>query len=102
MCHHGRGLFRLTKDKTLVEALQKDFRKADISKSDLAMLLYAEKLTGDPCNMTEEDCDKLKAVGFEDDQVLDIVQVVAYFNYVNRLACGLGVQLEAYWETATP
>lgn len=78
--------------------MEADFREADITGEEMAMLVYAEKLTGDNCHVTREDFNKLKAAGFEDDQILDLVQVTAYFNYVNRLACGLGVELEHYWE----
>ena len=62
------------------------------------MLDYAVKLTTDQCNMEKSDLAKLRKVGFEDPELLDIVQVVSYYNYVNRLACGLGVELEGYWE----
>ena len=98
MCHHGRGLFRLTKDESLVEAIKNDYHKADVSAKDMAMLEYAEKLTSDPCNLQKWDFERIKGAGFKDDELLDIVQVVAYFNFVNRLACGLGVELEDYWQ----
>ena len=62
------------------------------------MLDYAVKLTTDQCNMEKSDLAKLRKVGFKDPELLDIVQVVSYYNYVNRLACGLGVELEGYWE----
>jgi len=78
--------------------MKTDYRKADIPDKDLRMLDYAVKLTTDQCNMEESDLAKLRKVGFEDPDLLDIVQVVAYYNYVNRLACGLGVELEGYWE----
>lgn len=61
------------------------------------MLEYAEKLTVDQCNMRESDVVKLRDAGHEDGDILDIVQVVSYYNYVNRLACGLNVELEGYW-----
>jgi uncharacterized peroxidase-related enzyme len=98
VCHHGRGLFQITKNKALVEAIKTDFRKADVPKKDIAMLDYAEKLTTDQCNMKQSDVVKLRKSGFKDSDILDIVQVVAYYNYVNRLACGLGVELEPYWQ----
>lgn len=62
------------------------------------MLDYALKLTCDPGAMTADDVDALRAVGFGDRAILDICQVVAYYNYVNRLADGLGVELEDGWE----
>lgn len=62
------------------------------------MLEYAEKLTTDQCEMKRADLSKLREAGFKDADLLDIVQVVSYYNYVNRMACGLGVELEGYWE----
>lgn len=62
------------------------------------MLDYAIKLTRDPGGMTSADTDALRAAGFGDAAILDICQVTSYYNYVNRLADGLGVELEDYWE----
>lgn len=58
------------------------------------MLCYAEKLTKEPTSVGREDVQKLKEAGFSNRDILDINQVVAYFNYVNRTAEGLGVKLE--------
>lgn len=100
MAHHGRGLFQITKNNALVDALKTDFATADIPKKDMAMLEYARKLTADPCRVEKADFDRVKAAGFDDACILAIVQVTAYFNFVNRLACGLGVELEGYWDKA--
>ena len=62
------------------------------------MLDYAIKLTRDPGGMTSADTDALRAAGFGDTAILDICQVTSYYNYVNRLSDGLGVELEDYWE----
>jgi len=59
--------------------------------SELAMLNYAEKLTKYPGSMVEEDVNELKAQGIDDGQILELNQIVGYFNYVNRLLNGLGV-----------
>ena len=61
------------------------------------MLDYTSKLTRTPWDMAAEDVEKLRAAGFDDRAILDIVQVVAYYAYVNRIADGLGVALEPYW-----
>jgi uncharacterized peroxidase-related enzyme len=98
MTHHGKGLFRLTRNEGLVAALKSDFRAADIDARDGAMLAYAEKLTREPCACSREDVDALREHGFSDADILDVVQVAGYYNYVNRMACGLGVELEPYWE----
>lgn len=62
------------------------------------MLDYAVELTRAPHAITRRHVEALRAVGFEDAAILDICQVVAYYNYVNRLADGLGVDLEPSWE----
>ena len=98
MTHHGRGLFRLTKNRVLVEQLKTDFRAADIGDKDLSMLAFARKLTLEHCACTRRDVNRLREVGFKDVDILDIVQVCAYYNFVNRMACGLGVELEPYWD----
>ena len=61
------------------------------------MLDYAVRLTRTPREVTEADVVGLREVGFDDTAILDICQVVSYYNYVNRLADGLGVELEDSW-----
>ena len=97
MTHHGEGLFRLTKNQELVAALKNDYRSAGVDEADLAMLSYAEKITLGHCDCSKSDVDELRGFGFEDVEILDIVQISAYYNFVNRMACGLGVELEPYW-----
>jgi len=62
------------------------------------MLDYAVKLTLTPWKLGEADIERLCQVGFDDTGVLDICQVTCYYNYVNRLAEGLGVELETDWQ----
>ncbi len=64
------------------------------------MLEYAVKLTQEPWNMNQADVQRLREAGFEDVDILDINQITGYFAFVNRLADGLGVELEAYWNEA--
>ena len=63
------------------------------------MLDYVAKVTIEPWTVTAEDIDYLKATGFDERAILDICQVTAYYGYVNRLADGLGVELEDGWST---
>lgn len=62
------------------------------------MLAYVEKLTLEPWAMVEADVVALRDAGFSDAAILDINQVTAYYAYVNRLADGLGVPLEPFWD----
>ncbi len=62
------------------------------------MLSYAVKLSLKPWEMREADIQELRDAGFSNAGILDIVQVTGYYAYVNRLADGLGVKLEAFWK----
>ena len=81
----------------MVEQLKQDYRQAALSAADRAMLDYAVKLTRKPWTMKILDVVKLRKVGFSDSAILDINQITGYYNFVNRLADGLGVELEHYW-----
>lgn len=61
------------------------------------MLVYATKLTHTPSKMTSNDVEQLRAVGFSDRDILDIAEVTAYYAYANRIADGLGVELEPWF-----
>ena len=77
-----------------MRALARDWRSADLGDADRALLEYTEKLTREPWTVEQEDIDGLKGHGFDERAVLDACQIIGYFNYVNRLADGLGVELE--------
>lgn len=62
------------------------------------MLGYAAKLTANPGSMNEGDVATLRDVGFSDRDILDICEVTAYYAYVNRIADGLGVSVEEWFE----
>ena len=62
------------------------------------MLSYAVKLSLKPWEMREADIQELRDAGFSNAGILDILQVTGYYAYVNRLADGLGVELEAFWK----
>ena len=61
------------------------------------MLSYAEKLSLKPWEMREADIQELRDAGFSNAGILDIAHVTGYYAYVNRLADGLGVELETFW-----
>ncbi len=61
------------------------------------MLDFAVKLSRRPATMTQDDVSMLRAAGFDDVSIHDIVQVAALFNYYNRLADGLGIESEPDW-----
>ena len=93
MDHHRRGLRRLIKNDELVDAVERDWRSADLSDKRSAMLSLAVKLTATPGEMTDGDTEALRAAGFSDRDILDIV---AYYAYANRVADGLGIEIEPW------
>jgi alkylhydroperoxidase family enzyme len=66
------------------------------------MLTYAEKLTLEPGRMVEADVIALRDAGFTDAGILDINQITGYYAFVNRLADGLGVELEGFLPSPHP
>lgn len=78
----------------LLDALERDYTTADLSAADRTMLDYVAKLTRDPARIERSDVDQLRASGFDDRAIHDICAVASYFAFVNRIADGLGVELE--------
>lgn len=62
------------------------------------MLDYAVQVTREPWTVRREDIERLRSTGFSGRAVLDINLVTGYYAFVNRLADGLGVPLEASWD----
>jgi len=67
-----------------------------LSTADRAMLDYARKLTFDSRSMSEEDVAQLRRSGFSDIAILEINLAAAYMNFANRIAHGLGIELEPF------
>jgi uncharacterized peroxidase-related enzyme len=78
----------------MVDRFARDWRSCGLDEPTKALLAFAEKLTDDCAAISSEDVDVLRAHGFDDEGISSCVQVVAYFNYINRIAEGLGVALE--------
>ena len=87
-------------DAEKVEQVKADWRTAGLSDREQARCAWAEKLTRTPQEMTPGDLEPLKAVGLDDAAILDLDQVTSYFNYINRMADGLGVDLEEFMGSA--
>ena len=94
MAHHRRGLRRLLEDDDLAERLEQDYESAGLASRRVALLRYVEKLTRDPGTMQRSDVEALRDEGLGDGDILHVVEVAAYYAYVNRIADGLGVVLE--------
>jgi len=96
---HSTALAREGGEPALTEAVVSADRDA-LPARLRPMCVYALKLTLTPSEMTEDDLGPLHAAGLADCDIVDLNQVVAYFNYVNRIADGLGVELEPEWSDA--
>jgi uncharacterized peroxidase-related enzyme len=71
--------------------LRRDYRAANLTPQDRAMLDFTARLTKEAYKTTPEDLDKLRTVGFDDRAILQITLIAAWFNYINRVADVLGV-----------
>jgi uncharacterized peroxidase-related enzyme len=78
-------------DEELAAALRRDYTTANLSPADRAMLDYAAQLTRDATRVSSADLERLRQHGFNDVAILQINLIACWFNYVNRVADGLGV-----------
>jgi len=78
-------------DEDLVRSLQEDYESAAISAQDRVMLDYVIQLTRDATRISPQDHERLRAVGFDDQGILQITLIASWFNYINRVADALGV-----------
>ena len=85
-------------DQAKVESIMTDWRSAPLTEREHALCLYAAKLTATPAAMNRNDLTPLREVGLSDESLLDLVQVIGYFNYINRVADALGVPAEDNWK----
>ena len=79
-----------------MHAVARDWRSAPLSPVDRALCEYAAKLTHTSAKMLPADLDALRTAGLDDRAIHDATQVIAYFNYINRVADSLGVEPEDF------
>ena len=90
--HHAEALNYYWKDDEKISALISDYKSLDFSIRVHAILNYAEKLTLTPSLINEYDIQNLRIHNLTDEDILNLNSVVSYFNFVNRIATGLGVE----------
>lgn len=90
---HGEFLRQASDDPELASHIMHDYRNADLDQQTRAMLDYATKLTREPTNMQEADVITLREAGLTDEQILSVVLITCTFNFMTRLADGLGVEV---------
>ena len=88
---HGAELRQKLGDPILGDRITFDYRRAGLSERQTVMLDYAVKITAAPVECSEEDIDYLRAIGFSDEGIFDIIETAALFNFTNRLASGSGL-----------
>ena len=78
----------------MASTVMQDYGNAALDDETLAIVEYVEKLTKEPSEMTENDIQTLRKTGLSDDHILSVVMITAMFAFMNRLADGLGVEIE--------
>lgn len=94
MLSHAQDLREFSKDEALAEAVKQDFRGSKLDAKHKALCEWAEKLTLTPAQCNRADVDALRGHGWRDEEVVSAAQIIGYFNHLNRLADGLGIDLE--------
>jgi uncharacterized peroxidase-related enzyme len=93
--HHKEALARYARDNGFVEQVASDAGKATAgSARERALVEYALALTRAPSKGVQAQAEALRKAGLKDEEILQAAHIVAYFNFANRLAIGLGVDLE--------
>jgi len=90
---HGEFLRNVSDDPKLASHIMHDYRNADLDPETRAMLDFATKLTREPTAMQESDVIKLRERGLSDEQILSVALITCTFNFMTRLADGLGVEV---------
>ncbi len=88
-----------TGDAHLAEQIRTDYTKAPLDGPTRALLDLAVKVTREPWSCTQADIEKLRSLGLKDEDILDGIQVMALFNYTNRLMDALGVEVNEGYAT---
>ncbi len=91
MTAHGEALRVESNDEPLVEGIKRDYTQLSLPTAERAMLDYAVKLTVAPSTVNEADLEMLRAQGFDDRDILDIVYVICLYNFNDRMADATGI-----------
>ena len=74
-----------------------DYRVADLEPRVRCLCDIAVKVTREPSGITVADVDVLREEGWSDAAIHDALQVISYFNYINRIADAVGLDAEPEW-----
>ena len=96
--HHFTGMKRFLNDDDKAEKLKFHIENDSLSKilndKELALSNYTKKLTLNASSITEDNIQNIRNLGVSDGEILEVNQVVSYFNYANRTVLGLGVNTD--------
>src|SRR5581483_6189335 len=92
---HEKDLRSVVESDEQREAVQDDYRSARLTSREIALLDFAVALTKSPSGLRKDDLDALRGHGLTDEQIVDAVHCISYFNFINRVLDGLGVEPEA-------
>lgn len=92
IAHHAEALSKYMRDPLQLQRFTADYHSAGIAQEDVALLDYAVQLTQAPSSITSESVERLRQFHFTSQQILLANLITAYFNFVNRIALGLGVE----------
>ena len=89
---HGAVLRIRAKDEVLADTIAANYRAANLTPRQRAMLDLAVKITNDSAAIGDPDIAALRDHGFTDEDIMDIIQTAALFNYSNRVASALDLR----------
>jgi uncharacterized peroxidase-related enzyme len=99
--HHFAGMSRLLNNDERARKIRSALETQNMAKifnaKECMALYYVKMLTIYQMNITEDDIEKLRSVGWDDGEILELNQVTSYFNYVNRMVLGLGINTTAIY-----
>ena len=91
--HHAAAVNHYWKDVVKIEQLKADYSQLELSEVDMELCHFAKNLTQNPNHKNEESIENLKKLGLSDRAILDATLVISYFNFVNRIVLGLGLNI---------
>ncbi|MCB1958554.1 MAG: peroxidase-related enzyme, partial [Rhodocyclaceae bacterium] len=96
-CHycltaHGAGLRQLTGNPQLAEEIAMNYRIADVTPRQRAMLDFVVKMTNEPDAVGEADRQSLRDAGFDDRTIFDIASLAGFYNMTNRVSTATGMK----------
>lgn len=83
-------------------AVQRDYRNAGLTPQQVEMLAYAEQITRDASKITQEDIDRLRAIGFSDLNIADIALAASFRNFMSRYFDAVGATVEPEFLDSDP